>query len=56
MKMPREAGGVAREVTWWIFNNALRQCAEFTRAVSAALVVGAAIGFCLGLIASRWIL
>ena len=27
-----EAGGVAREVTWWIFNNALRQCAEFTRA------------------------
>jgi hypothetical protein len=29
---------------------------EFTRAVSAALVVGAVIGFCLGLIASRWIL
>jgi predicted signal transduction protein with EAL and GGDEF domain len=27
-----ESGGVAREVTWWIFNNALRQCAEFTRA------------------------
>ena len=27
-----ENGGVAREVTWWIFNNALRQCAEFTRA------------------------
>lgn len=33
-----------------------RQGAEFTRAISAALVVGAAIGFCLGLIASRWIL
>ncbi|MDB5320730.1 MAG: hypothetical protein JWN40_2361 [Phycisphaerales bacterium] len=29
---------------------------DFTRAVSAALVVGAAIGFCIGLIASRWIL
>lgn len=29
---------------------------EFTRAVPAALVVGAVIGFCLGLIASRWIL
>jgi EAL domain-containing protein (putative c-di-GMP-specific phosphodiesterase class I) len=27
-----EAGGVAREVAWWIFNNALRQCAEFVRA------------------------
>jgi predicted signal transduction protein with EAL and GGDEF domain len=27
-----EAGGVAREVAWWIFNNALRQCAEFARA------------------------
>ena len=29
---------------------------EFTRAVSAALIVGAVVGFCLGLIASRWIL
>jgi EAL domain-containing protein (putative c-di-GMP-specific phosphodiesterase class I) len=27
-----ENGGVSREVTWWIFNNALRQCAEFARA------------------------
>jgi len=27
-----ETSGLAREVTWWIFNNALRQCAEFARA------------------------
>jgi predicted signal transduction protein with EAL and GGDEF domain len=27
-----ESGGVAREVAWWTFNNALRQCAEITRA------------------------
>ena len=27
-----EQSGVAREVTWWIFNNALRQSAEFARA------------------------
>jgi hypothetical protein len=33
-----------------------RHGGEFSRAVSAALVVGAVIGFCLGLIASRWIL
>jgi hypothetical protein len=29
---------------------------DFTRAVAAALVVGAVVGFCIGLIASRWIL
>jgi hypothetical protein len=29
---------------------------DFTRAVSAALVVGAVVGFCIGLIASRWVL
>lgn len=27
-----ETAGVAREVMWWVFNNALRLCAEFTRA------------------------
>ncbi len=27
-----ETSGLAREVTWWVFNNALRQCAEFARA------------------------
>jgi len=27
-----EAAGLAREVTWWIFNNALRHCAEFAGA------------------------
>ena len=27
-----ETSGLIREVTWWILNNALRQCAEFTRA------------------------
>ena len=27
-----ENGGVAREVTWWIFNNALRHGAEFAKA------------------------
>ena len=27
-----ETSGLIREVTWWIFNNALRQCAEFGRA------------------------
>lgn len=26
-----ETSGLAREVTWWVFNNALRQCAEFAR-------------------------
>jgi hypothetical protein len=30
--------------------------AEFSRAIIAALVVGAVVGFCLGLLASRWIL
>ncbi len=27
-----ETSGMIREVTWWVFNNALRQCAEFARA------------------------
>jgi diguanylate cyclase (GGDEF)-like protein len=27
-----ETSGLIREVTWWVFNNALRQCAEFARA------------------------
>ena len=27
-----ESSGLVREVTWWVFNNALRQCAEFARA------------------------
>jgi len=27
-----EASGLVREVTWWVFNNALRQCAEFEKA------------------------
>jgi EAL domain-containing protein (putative c-di-GMP-specific phosphodiesterase class I) len=27
-----ETSGLVREVTWWILSNALRQCAEFTRA------------------------
>ena len=27
-----ENSGLVREVTWWVFNNALRQCAEFARA------------------------
>src|SRR5690606_22465707 len=27
-----ETAGLVREVTWWIFNNALRQSAEFARA------------------------
>ncbi len=27
-----ETSGLVREVTWWVFNNALRQCAEFARA------------------------
>ena len=27
-----ESSGQIREVTWWVFNNALRQCAEFARA------------------------
>jgi diguanylate cyclase (GGDEF)-like protein len=27
-----EAAGVVRELSWWIFNNALRECAELTRA------------------------
>lgn len=27
-----EHSGLVREVTWWVFNNALRQCAEFARA------------------------
>jgi diguanylate cyclase (GGDEF)-like protein len=27
-----EGSGLSRELTWWIFNNALRQCAEFTKA------------------------
>jgi len=27
-----EASGLVREVTWWVFNNALRQCAEFAKA------------------------
>ncbi len=27
-----ESGGVIRELTWWIFNNALRQGAEFAKA------------------------
>ena len=27
-----ESAGLVREVTWWIFNNALRQSAEFARA------------------------
>lgn len=27
-----EAAGVLRELTWWIFNNAMRQSAEFARA------------------------
>jgi diguanylate cyclase (GGDEF)-like protein len=27
-----EASGLVRELTWWVFNNALRQCAEFARA------------------------
>jgi hypothetical protein len=29
---------------------------EFARAVSAALVVGAVVGFCVGLVASKWLL
>jgi diguanylate cyclase (GGDEF)-like protein len=27
-----ESAGIARELTWWIFNNAMRQSAEFARA------------------------
>ncbi len=27
-----DTAGLVREVTWWAFNNALRQCAEFDRA------------------------
>lgn len=27
-----EVSGLVREVTWWVFNNALRLCAEFARA------------------------
>ena len=27
-----EAAGVTRELSWWIFNNALRECAELARA------------------------
>jgi diguanylate cyclase (GGDEF)-like protein len=27
-----DTAGLVREVTWWAFNNALRQCAEFARA------------------------
>lgn len=27
-----ETAGLVREITWWIFNNAMRQSAEFTRA------------------------
>ena len=27
-----ERSGLGRELTWWIFNNALRQCAEFAKA------------------------
>ena len=27
-----ESSGLIREVTWWIFNNALRLCADFSRA------------------------
>ena len=27
-----ETSGLIREVTWWVFNNALRQCAELARA------------------------
>ena len=27
-----EASGLVREVTWWVFNNALRHCAEFEKA------------------------
>jgi predicted signal transduction protein with EAL and GGDEF domain len=27
-----EHSGLGRELTWWIFNNALRQCAEFAKA------------------------
>ena len=27
-----EGGGLSRELTWWIFNNALRQCGEFAKA------------------------
>jgi diguanylate cyclase (GGDEF)-like protein len=27
-----ETSGLVREVTWWVFNNALRLCAEFARA------------------------
>ncbi|HET9405437.1 MAG TPA: GGDEF domain-containing phosphodiesterase [Burkholderiales bacterium] len=27
-----EAGGLVREVTWWVFNNALRQSDEFSKA------------------------
>ena len=27
-----ESSGLIQEVTWWVFNNALRQCAEFARA------------------------
>jgi hypothetical protein len=32
------------------------QAPDFARAVSAALVVGAVVGFCLGLVASKWLL
>jgi EAL domain-containing protein (putative c-di-GMP-specific phosphodiesterase class I) len=27
-----ERSGLVRELTWWIFNNALRQCADFAKA------------------------
>jgi diguanylate cyclase (GGDEF)-like protein len=27
-----ESSGLVRELTWWVFNNALRQCAEFSKA------------------------
>jgi len=27
-----EAAGVTRELSWWVFNNALRECAEIARA------------------------
>ena len=39
-----EASGLVREVTWWMFNNALRLCAEFGRAglkVPVSLKIGA---------------
>jgi predicted signal transduction protein with EAL and GGDEF domain len=39
-----ETSGLVREVTWWVFNNALRHCAEFARAglqVPISLKVGA---------------